>query len=241
MVIPLVTESGDIIPVETVSVTLETGEQSTSIEVVPREEFVKLMEENQKLMKESASNQQKLLQFENAASTGINLKQMSIFDIILPKDRGAIITAVTDAVNETLDIGLRKFETDLASKVALEVRSELSRFYDLIPTISLHFPPPRQADTILREITPLALSLNKHKENSDTGVDILENINGFLGELSAKMDLNHQAVTTQNRSLSNLVSPCKDSITQTRTQLGSMFTVLNNVLKVISHKFNKSS
>ena len=131
MVIPLVTESGDIIPVETVSVTLETGEQSTSIEVVPREEFVKLMEENQKLMKESASNQQKLLQFENAASTGINLKQMSIFDIILPKDRGAIITAVTDAVNETLDIGLRKFETDLASKVALEVRSELSRFYDL--------------------------------------------------------------------------------------------------------------
>ena len=143
MVIPLVTESGDIIPVETISVTLETGEQSTGIEVVPREEFVKLMEENQKLIKESASNQQKLLQFENAASTGINLKQLSIFDNILPKDRGAIISAVTDAVNETLDIGLRKFETDLASKVALEVRSELSRFYDLIPTINLYISLPQ--------------------------------------------------------------------------------------------------
>ena len=61
MVIPHVTECGDIIPVETVSITLATGEQTTDIWVVPREEFVKLMEENQKLIKESASNQQKLL------------------------------------------------------------------------------------------------------------------------------------------------------------------------------------
>ena len=67
---------------------------------------------------------------------------------------------------------------------------------------------------------------------AENSLDSLENLNDFLGEVSAKMDLNHQDTVSQARSVSSTLTPCKDSIVETRAQLGSILLLLNDALTV---------
>ena len=69
---------------------------------------------------------------------------------------------------------------------------------------------------------------------AENSIDSLENLNEFLGEVSAKMDLNHQDTSSQARAVSSTLAPCKDSVVETRAQLGSILLLLNEALMVKS-------
>ena len=74
------------------------------------------------------------------------------------------------------------------------------------------------------------------KTHLEDGAENLDNLYGFLGELSAKLDINHQAISVKVSALSLAVSPIKDSLTSVQTQLSAMLTLLDEAIKV-NHNF----
>ena len=70
----------------------------------------------------------------------------------------------------------------------------------------------------------------------EDGAENLDNLHGYLGELSAKLDINHQAIAVKVSALSLAVSPMKDALTNVQNQMRAMLTHLNEAIKV-SHFF----
>ena len=101
----------------------------------------------------------------------------------------------------------------------------------------LKFPEFRQTDTIISEITPIFTVLSSIKSLAETSIDSLDNLNEYIGEVLAKIDLNHNTLADQTTAVTNSITPCKDSIVHTRTQLSSILLLLNEALLVIEPHF----
>ena len=86
----------------------------------------------------------------------------------------------------------------------------------------------------MSELSPIFNLLNSIKNMAETSLDNLDNLNEFLGEVSAKMDMNHQDAVSHAKTVSGTINPCKDSIAETRAQLGTIILLLNDALLVKS-------
>ena len=66
----------------------------------------------------------------------------------------------------------------------------------------------------------------------EDGLDTLDNLNGFIGELSSKFDLNHKAVTSQVTTVAAPLVAMKGSLLQVETKLSAMLELVKDALKV---------
>ena len=151
--------------------------------------------------------------------------------------QGTLVSEISDSVSNLINGGLQRLKEDLTGNMHLDISAELARCdnsWTLIIILKLHIF--RQLDPLFCQVSSLNNVFASFKTLLEDGAENLDNLHGYLGELSAKLDINHQAIAVKVSALSLAVSPMKDALTNVQNQMRAMLTHLNEAIKV-SHFF----
>jgi len=163
---------------------------------------------------ELSSANQKIKKLEAEASQ--NRQKMLLMENALSTARGTLISEISESISDILNGGLQRLKDDLCGNLHLDISAELSR----------------QIDPLLSQISDLNNVFTSFKTLLEDGAENTDNLHGFLGEVSAKLDINHQAIEVKVKAMSLAVSPLKDALTNVQTQLTAILTLVDEAIKV---------
>ena len=130
-------------------------------------------------------------------------------------------------MSKLLDEGLQRLKDDLVVSLHVDIEAEITRFR-LIGVKSFYELSLRSLDPLHGEISTLSGTISSLKSLCDDNIETVDNLQGFLGEVSEKININQQEVLTKIGNATKAISHLKDGISGLESQTGQVLQYIKD-------------